>query len=309
MRLLVWTAPRHLVPDLELSSTKTGAVFTLHCLTRSEGPAVRLNLKRPRLIPFLRKLPPTEVVMEACASAHHWGRTFASLGHSVRLIPPQHVKPFVKRGKNDRNDAEAISEAAARPNIHPVPVKSAEQQAQAMVLKVRDTLVGQRTQLVNTLRGHAAEFGVIAAKGLSAVDGLLKAIEVETTIPLAAKEMLAVLGEEIAHLDARLEELDAKLLAAHKANPVSQLLAGIPGIGPVTALTLATEIADRRSRAQRWRDAVAALTALQTEYAAWLEALPDNLSDGATAETLSAICELDLSELQAIEPPRGFGRD
>ena len=88
------------------------AVFTLHCLARSEGPAVRLNLKRPRLIPFLRKLPPTEVVMEACASAHHWGRTFASLGHSVRLIPPQHVKPFVKRGKNDRNDAEAISEAA-----------------------------------------------------------------------------------------------------------------------------------------------------------------------------------------------------
>ena len=110
--------------------------------------------------------------MEACASAHHWARTLIPFGHSVRLIPPQYVKPFVKRGKNDRNDAEAISEAAARPNIHPVPVKSAEQQAQAMVLKVRETFIGQRTQLVNTLRGHAAEFGVIAAKGIGAVDGL-----------------------------------------------------------------------------------------------------------------------------------------
>ncbi len=218
------------------------ALFTLHCLPRSEGPAVRLNLPRRRLIALFQKLPPTEVVMEACAGAHHWARTLMPLGHSVRLIPPQYVKPFVKRAKNDRNDAEAISEAAGRPNLHPVPVKSAEQQAQAMVLKLRDTFVAQRTQLVNTLRGHAAEFGVIAAKGLSAMDGLLKAIEAEAAIPPAAKEMLAVLGQEITHLDVRLEELDGKLLAAHKANPVSRLLAGIPGIGPVGALTLATEI-------------------------------------------------------------------
>jgi transposase len=144
--------------------------------------------------------------------------------------------------QNDRNDAEAISEAAGRPNVHPVPVKSAERQAQLMVLKVRNTFIGQRTQLVNTLRGHAAEFGVIAAKGLRAVGGLLKAIEHETAIPPAARAMMALLGEEIAHLDGRLKEIDAQLLAAHKANSLSQLLAGIPGIGPVTALTFALEI-------------------------------------------------------------------
>jgi transposase len=158
--------------------------------------------------------------------------------------------------RNDRNDAEAIAEAAGRPNIHPVPVKSAAQQAAAMVLKVRDTLVCQRTLLINTLRGHATEFGVIAAKGISAVGGLLKAIEMETAIPPQAQEMLA-LGEEIVHLDTRIREIEVKLLAAHRANPLSLLLATsaadafrhigslrdpIPGIGPITALTLAIEI-------------------------------------------------------------------
>ena len=218
------------------------AVFTLHCIPEADRPVLRLNLTRPRLIPFFKKLAPTEIAMEACGGSFHWARTLESLGHRLRLIPPQYVKPFVKRGKNDRNDAEAISEAASRPNLHPVPVKSAERQAQSMVLKVRDTFVAQRTQLVNTLRGHAAEFGVIAAKGLSAVGGLLLAIEQEPEVPPAAQAMLALLGEEIAHLDRRLKEIDAQLLAAHKANPLSQLLAGIPGVGPITALTFALEI-------------------------------------------------------------------
>lgn len=218
------------------------AVFTLHCIGQADQPVLRLNLRRPRLVAFFKKLPPTEIVMEACGGAHHWARTLAPLGHTLRLIPPQYVKPFVKRAKNDRNDAEAIAEAAGRPNIHPVPVKSAAQQAAAMVLKVRDTLVCQRTLLVNTLRGHATEFGVIAARGISAVGGLLKAIEMETTIPPQAREMLALLGEEVAHLDTRIKEIEVKLLAAHRANPLSVLLATIPGIGPITALTLAIEI-------------------------------------------------------------------
>ena len=218
------------------------AVFTLHCIGQADQPVLRLNLRRPRLVAFFKKLPPTEIIMEACGGAHHWARTLAPLGHTVRLIPPQYVKPFVKRAKNDRNDAEAIAEAAGRPNIHPVPVKSAAQQAAAMVLKVRDTLVCQRTLLVNTLRGHATEFGVIAARGISAVGGLLMAIEAETTIPPQAREMLALLGEEVAHLDTRIKEIEVKLLAAHRANPLSVLLATIPGIGPITALTLAIEI-------------------------------------------------------------------
>jgi len=152
------------------------------------------------------------------------------------------VKPYVKRGKNDRNDAEAICEAAGRPGMRFVLAKSEAQQADGMVLKVRETLLGQRTRLINTLRGHATEFGVIAARGTSQVVPLLAAIEAEESIPSAAKEMLVLLGEEIERLDDRIKELDAKLLAMHRANAVSQLLATIPGIGPIIALTMAVEI-------------------------------------------------------------------
>ena len=160
----------------------------------------------------------------------------------MHLIPPQYVKPYVKRGKNDRNDAEAICEAAGRPGMHFVPVKSLTQQAQGMVLKVRESLVGQRTLLVNTLRGHAAEFGVIAGKGICRIGPLLAAFEQETGIPSEAKDMAALLGQQIADLDTKIKEIEIKLIAAHKANPVSQRLATIPGVGPITALTLAIEI-------------------------------------------------------------------
>ena len=218
------------------------AVFTLHGIDQQERPVLRINLRRAQLTSFFAKLPPTEIAMEACGGAHHWARELTALGHEVRLIPPQYVKPYVKRSKNDRNDAEAICEAAGRPGMHFVPVKSITQQAQGMVLKVRESLVGQRTQLVNTLRGHAAEFGVIAGKGLGKVGPLLAAIEQETTIPSDAKDMATLLGQQIADLDAKIKELEVKLTAAHKANPVSQRLATIPGVGPVIALTLAIEI-------------------------------------------------------------------
>ena len=145
------------------------AIFTLHCVDDTGRAVLQTNLRRAQMVVFFKKLPPTEIVMEACGSSHHWGRELSALGHDVRLIPPQYVKPFVKRAKNDRNDAEAICEAGGRPGMRFVPVKSAEQQAQAMVLKVRETLIGQRTQLANSLRGHAAEFGVIAGKGIKRV--------------------------------------------------------------------------------------------------------------------------------------------
>jgi transposase len=194
------------------------------------------------MVAFFRKRPATEIALEACGRSHHWARKLTELGHDVRLIPPQYLKPFVKRAKNHRNDAEAICEAAGRPGMRFVLTKSAEPQAQGMVLKVRETLVGQRTQLANTLRGHAAEFGVIAAKGMSPIASLLEAIEVETAIPLEARERLALLGQEIEHLDTRIKELETKLTAMHKVNAVSQLLATIAGIGPIIALTLATEV-------------------------------------------------------------------
>src|SRR6202790_2215309 len=273
--MLVWTAPRHRVPDLgchqprpEPSMTQykrigidtSKAVFTLHGIDLQDRPVLRINLRRPQLLSFFKKLPPTEIAMEACGSAHYWAREMIALGHDVHLIPPQYVKPYVKRGKNDRNDAEAICEAAGRPGMHFVPVKSVTQQAQGMVLKVRETLVGQRTLLVNTLRGHAAEFGVIAAKGLRQVAPLLTAIEQETAIPPEAKDMASLLGRQIEDLDARVKELDVKLATAHKANEVSQRLATIPGVGPVTALTLAIEIDPEAFESGRHLAAWAGLT-------------------------------------------------
>lgn len=218
------------------------AVFTLHGIDQAERPTLRLNLRRRQMIDFFTKLPPTEIVMEACGGAHHWARELTALGHKVHLIPPQYVTPYVKGGKNDRNDAAAVCEAGGRPGMHFVPVKSVDQQAQAMVLKVRGTVVDQRTQLCNTVRGHAAEFGVVAGKGRGQVAMLLSVVEQQPAIPPEAKAMFVVLGQQIEALDAQIQHLDARLAEAHKSNPVSQRLATIPGVGPITALTLAIEI-------------------------------------------------------------------
>src|SRR4051794_36956269 len=177
------------------------SVLTLHGVDERGRPILRRDLSRARFEEFLGKTPPTELVLEACGSSHHWGRVAQALGHKVRLIPPQYVKPFVKRGKNDRNDAEAICEAASRPTMRSVPVKPAESQAEAMDLSARDLLVRQRTRLANAVRGHAAEFGVIAAKGIAQVEPLLARIA-EADMPPAAEATLAHPGRCIEQLDA-----------------------------------------------------------------------------------------------------------
>ena len=194
-----------------------------------------------RMIPFFKKLPATEIVMEACGGAHRWARELTALEHEVRLIPAQYVKPFVKRGKNDRNDAEAIREAAGRPGIHPVPVKTAAKQAQGMVPKLRETLIGQRVQLTNALRGHAAGFGIVAAMGDSQTGRLLSAIEQHAAIPPAAQEMFVLLGQRIEQLNGQIEQIGMKPNAAHKASPAGIDLATAPGIGPVIGLTMAVK--------------------------------------------------------------------
>src|SRR3954468_2185901 len=186
--MLGWTAPRHRVPDLgchrprqepSMSEIKrigidtSKAVFTLHAIDQEDRPVLRVNLRRAQVLSFFRKRPRTEIAMEACSGSHHWARNFTALGHDVCLIPPQYVKPYVKRAKNDRNDAAAICEAAGRPGMLFVLAKAEEQQADGLVLKVRETLVASRTRLINTLRGHAAEFGVIAARGINQVAPLL----------------------------------------------------------------------------------------------------------------------------------------
>jgi Transposase/Transglycosylase SLT domain len=155
------------------------AMFTLHGIDQQDRPVLQINLRRAQMTPFFRQLPPTAIALEACGASHYWAHELTALGHTLRLIPPQYVKPHVKRGKNDRNDAEAICEAAGRPGMHFVRVKSVTQQAQGMVLKVRETLIGQRTAPINTVRGHAAEFGIIAGKGAGKIVPLLSAIEQE----------------------------------------------------------------------------------------------------------------------------------
>jgi len=236
------------------------SVFTLHGVDAADRPVRRINLRRAQMIPFFRKLPPTVVAMEACGSSHYWARKLSALGHTVRLVPPQYVKPYVKRGKNDRNDAAAICEAAGRPGMHFVPAKSLEQQASGLVLKARDTLVGQRTALINTVRGHAAEFGIIAATGARKVEVLFAAIEQQPDMPPVAMEMFTLFRQQINDINARIAELDAKLNASHKANPVSQRLATIPGVGPITALTLAIEIDPAQFESGRHLAAWAGLT-------------------------------------------------
>src|ERR1700734_3576090 len=144
-------------------------IFTLHGLDEQDHVNLRRELRRGQVEAFFVKLLPTEVALEACAGAHHWGRVLGAMGHRVKLIPPQYVKPFVKRNKNDRNDAEAISEAASRPSMRTVPVKTTDEQAATIVVKHRELMVSQRTQAINALRGHAAEFGVVAAKGCANV--------------------------------------------------------------------------------------------------------------------------------------------
>ena len=199
-------------------------IFTLHGIDEQDHAALRRELRRGQVEAFFARLPPAEVALEACAGAHHWGRVLGAMGHRVKLIPPQYVKPFVKRSKNDRNDAEAISEAASRPSMRTVPVKTIDVQAATIVVKHREMLVGQRTQAINALRGHAAEFGVIAAKGIGNVDMLLSALADDPAIPEIAKARFAQMGRHVAELDVKIDTIDRQLLEQHKVNAVSQRL-------------------------------------------------------------------------------------
>lgn len=217
-------------------------VFALHGVAASGRPVLRRTLRRGEVEAFFRKLPPVEVCMEACGGSHHWARVLAALGHRVRLLPAQYVRPFVKRGKNDAADAEAICTAAGQPGMAEVAVKGAGQQAAAALLSVRELLVRQRTQLANALRGHAAEFGLVAPLGGKGLARLRAEAAQDAALPAPAREALLLLGSEIDRLEARLVEVDRELLARHKASATSRLLSGIPGVGWLTALTLSLRV-------------------------------------------------------------------
>ena len=238
-------------------------VFQLHGVDDSEQPVLCRRLGRKQMEPFFAKLPPIRVGLEACGASHYWARVLRGLGHEVVLLPPQYIKPYVKRGKNDRIDAAAICEAMSRPGMRFVPIKSAERQAALMLLRVRDLLVKQRTMLINAIRGHAAEFGVTAAKGPVKVAELLQQAYAEAAgVPALAREMLSILASQLDALDVKLKALEARLMAWHKQDPVSQCLATQPGIGPIGAVSFSLKVTDPRG----FRSA--------RHFAAWLGLTP-----------------------------------
>ena len=234
-----------------LSSVTTVAVdlakhvFQVHGCDAAGRVLVAKALRRKDVLPFFVSLGPCRIGMEACASAHHWGRELIALGHEVKLIPPTYVKPFVKRQKNDKNDAAAIYEAMLRPGLRFVAVRSIDNQALLMEHKVREILVQQRTQLLNGLRGHLAEIGVIAAQGTCNMRVLGSLIhEGHSDIPEVVRHSLIPLVMQITHLDEAIKAIDSDIAVQAKADPVSNRLMTIPGIGPVTATALVATVGD-----------------------------------------------------------------
>ncbi|GFE77442.1 IS110 family transposase [Novosphingobium sp. TCA1] len=241
-------------------------VFQLHGVNAAEEPVLRKKLRRQEMIAFFEKCPPTVIGIEACAASHHWARLLGLFGHEVRLIAPQLAKPYVKRGKNDAADAEALCEAMSRPTMRFVPVKSAEQQADLMLVGMRERLVATQTQLCNVIRAYAAEFGITAAKGIHKISPLLERLAADDTLPALARELFAAHGDEFAQVGKRLKEVDAKLMAWHRNNECSRRLAKIPGVGPIGAALLVM----KAPRAE--------LFASGRQFAAWMGLTPKNHS-------------------------------
>jgi transposase len=213
-------------------------IFQLHGMNAAEPPILRKQLRRKDMVSFFSKRAPTVIAIEACGASHHWARLLQSFGHTVKLIAPQLVKPYVKRGKNDAADAEALCEAMSRPTMRFVPVKTVDQQASLMLVGIRDRLIRNRTQLSNAIRGYAAEFGLTAAKGMAHVPGLLDRIQGDESLPVLVRDLFASQAKEYTQVQANIAEIDAKLKAWHQANECSQRLDQIPGIGPIGAALL-----------------------------------------------------------------------
>ena len=243
--------------------------FQLHGAWADGSVAFRKKLSRGKVLEFLASQPGCAVAMEACAGAHYWGREIGDLGHSVRLIPPQYVKPYVKRQKNDAADAEAICEAASRPTMNFVAIKTAEQQGRGMLFWTRDLLVRQRTQTINALRGHLAEFGVVAAQGPAHVDRLAPALEdPDSGLPDAVRELGSLLLEQIADFNAKIEGLGKEIHASARQDADARRLMSVPGIGPITAMAIQA-FAPSMEGFRRGRD-----------FAAWLGLVPRQHSTG-----------------------------
>jgi transposase len=246
------------------------SVFQVHGVDADGQLVIRRQLKRRYVLAFFEKLPPCLIGIEACATSHYWARELQALGHRVRLMPPAYVRPYVKRQKNDASDAEAICEAVTRPNMRFVEIKTVEQQSCMVLHRTRHLFIRQQTSVINAIRAHLAEFGIVASVGRNGVDQLLNVIAdtKDKRIPEVARACLAALGTQLQALKAQILEFDRQIRAWHRSNETSKRLDAIPGVGPALATALVASIADPKAfRSGR-------------DFSAWIGLVPKQHSSG-----------------------------
>jgi transposase len=246
------------------------SVFQVHGIDAEGNVIVRRQLKRRYVLVFFQKLPPCLVGIEACASSHHWSRELQALGHSVRLMPPAYVKPYVKRHKNDATDAEAICEAVARPNMRFVPTKTPEQQSCLTLHRTRHLFIRQQTSVINAIRAHLSEFGIVAPIGRLGVEQLLSVVSdaSDKRLPDVARACVAALGAHLQRLKVQILEFDRMIRAWHRSSEASRRLDDIPGVGPTLATALVASVADPKMfRSGR-------------DFSAWIGLVPKQNSSG-----------------------------
>ncbi len=246
------------------------SVFQVHGVDAAGQVVVRRQLKRRYVLAFFEKLSPCLVGIEACASSHHWSRALQALGHTVRLMPPAYVKPYVKRQKNDMADAEAICEAVTRANMRFVPTKTPEQQSGLMLHRARHLFIRQQTAVINAIRAHLGEFGIVAPVGRNGVEELLEVVAdpSDKRVPEIVRACLAALGAQLRRLKEQILEFDRMIRAWHRSSEMSLRLDDCPGIGPVLATALAATVADPKAfRSGR-------------NFSAWIGIVPKQHSSG-----------------------------
>jgi transposase len=246
------------------------SVFQVHGIDAGGQVVIRRQLKRRYVLTFFQKLPPCLVGIEACASSHYWSRELHALGHTVRLMPPAYVKPYVKRQKNDATDAEAICEAVSRPNMRFVATKTREQQSCLMLHRTRHLFIRQQTAVINAIRAHLAELGIVAPVGRQGVEQLLGIVADpnDKRVPEVARVCIAALGTQLRVLKAQILEFDRMIIAWHRSNETSKRLDEIPGVGPALATALVASIADPKAfRSGR-------------DFSAWIGLVPKQHSSG-----------------------------
>ena len=245
-------------------------MFQVHGVDAEGNVVLRRQLKRRFVLAFFERMPPCLVGIEACASSHHWSRELKALGHTVRLMPPAYVKPYVKRQKNDATDAEAICEAVGRPNMRFVATKTPEQQSGLMLHRTRHLFIRQQTAVINAIRAHLAEFGIVAPVGRSGVEQLLGVVadSNDKRLPEVARACVAALGAQLRMLKTQILEFDRRIMAWHRSNETSQRLDKIPGVGPALATALVASVADPKAfRSGR-------------DFSAWIGLVPKQHSSG-----------------------------